>query len=83
MAAGVLRALREEGRRVPKDVAVVGFDDFPIASHTMPPLTTIRQPLDRMTAAAADLLLGRVDGEANGSAQHVICATDLVVRDSA
>jgi DNA-binding LacI/PurR family transcriptional regulator len=83
MAAGALRALREAGRRVPHDVAVVGFDDFPIASHTVPPLTTIRQPLDRMTEAAAELLLGRVDGNGGHVPQHVICATDLVVRESA
>ena len=57
MAVGALRALREAGRRVPDDVAVVGFDDAPIASLTLPPLTTIRQPLDRMTSAAAELLL--------------------------
>jgi DNA-binding LacI/PurR family transcriptional regulator len=83
MAAGALRALRDAGRSVPGDVAVVGFDDFSVASHTLPPLTTIRQPLDRMTEAAADLLLRRVDGAGKGSPDHVICATDLVVRESA
>ncbi|GDY31963.1 LacI family DNA-binding transcriptional regulator [Gandjariella thermophila] len=44
MAAGALQALRDAGRRVPEDVAVVGFDDHPmIAPHTDPPLTTVRQ----------------------------------------
>jgi DNA-binding LacI/PurR family transcriptional regulator len=81
MAVGALRALREAGRRVPDDVAVVGFDDAPIASHTVPALTTIRQPLDCMSAAAAELLLRRVDGD-DERAEPIVCATELVVRGS-
>ena len=72
MAAGALRALRDAGRRVPDDVAVVGFDDAPIASHTLPTLTTVRQPVEEMTAAAAALLLRRVgDALGEGRARRV------------
>ena len=62
MAAGALHALRRSGRRVPDDVAVIGFDDLPLAQHTQPPLTTIRQPLERVGAAAAQRLLAELDG---------------------
>jgi DNA-binding LacI/PurR family transcriptional regulator len=82
MAAGALRALREAGRSVPDDVALVGFDDAPIASHTVPTLTTIRQPLEAMSAAAAALLMRRVEGD-GANAEPIICATELVVRESA
>jgi DNA-binding LacI/PurR family transcriptional regulator len=82
MAVGALRALRETGRRVPDDVAVVGFDDAPIASLTLPPLTTIRQPIDRMTAAAAELLVRRL-GNGSGKAEQIVCPTTFVRRASA
>jgi len=82
MAAGALAALRDAGRAVPADVAVVGFDDFLFAAHTSPPLTTMRQPLEEMTEATAELLLRHVSG--NGPAvERVICPTTLVRRDSA
>ena len=70
MAVGALRALRETGRRVPDDVAVVGFDDAPIASLTLPPLTTIRQPLDAMTSAAAPSFSFAGSGTATGKPEH-------------
>ena len=82
MAVGALIALRAEGRRVPDDVAVVGFDDAPIAATTRPPLTTVRQPLDAMTRAMVELLLARIEGTAGHDA-HVTCETVLVQRASA
>jgi DNA-binding LacI/PurR family transcriptional regulator len=82
MAVGALRALRDSGRRVPDDVAVVGFDDAPIASHTLPTLTTIRQPLDEMTTAAAGLLLSRI-GNGSRKPEQIVCRTTLVRRGSA
>jgi DNA-binding LacI/PurR family transcriptional regulator len=76
MAAGALQALRRTGRRVPQDVAVVGFDDSPIASHTSPPLTTVRQPVEAVGELAVELLLSTVDGE------NPVLPTELVVRAS-
>ncbi|GIF55114.1 LacI family DNA-binding transcriptional regulator [Asanoa iriomotensis] len=61
MAQGALSALHEAGRRVPADVAVVGFDDSSAALAARPQLTTVRQPLEDMAAEAARLLLARVD----------------------
>ncbi|WP_200215735.1 LacI family DNA-binding transcriptional regulator [Micromonospora coerulea] len=61
-AAGVLQALRDAGRRVPQDVAVVGFDDLPLAGHTHPPLSSVRQPLREMGAAAARALITHFAG---------------------
>jgi len=82
MAAGALKALREAGRRVPDDVAVVGFDDAPVAALTLPSLSTVRQPLDEMTAAAADLLLRRIGG-GDRKGEQIICPTTFVRRASA
>ena len=57
MAQGALLVLREHGRRVPDDVAVVGFDDSSAALACRPPLTTVRQPVEDMAAEMARLLL--------------------------
>ncbi|MFF2898039.1 LacI family DNA-binding transcriptional regulator [Streptomyces sp. NPDC057966] len=81
-AAGVLRALRAAGRSVPDDVAVVGFDDIPMAEHTEPPLTTVRQPTRRMGETAARLLLSHLGGTPVPEAP-VVLPTELVVRHSA
>jgi len=81
MAAGALRALRAAGRRVPEDVAVVGFEDSAVARYAQPPLTTVRQPIEEMGRQATRLLLAQVAGEAGG--MHLILDTELVVRASA
>jgi LacI family transcriptional regulator len=60
---------------------VVGFDDIPLAAHTQPPLTTIRQPLREMGEAAARQLLARLAG-APPPAEPEIVPTSLVVRES-
>jgi DNA-binding LacI/PurR family transcriptional regulator len=80
MAAGALRALRAAGRRVPEDVAVVGFEDSAVARYAQPPLTTVRQPIEEMGRQATRLLLAKVAGEAGG--MHLILDTELVVRAS-
>jgi DNA-binding LacI/PurR family transcriptional regulator len=82
MAIGALEALQALGRRVPEDVAVVGFDDVAAAATTEPPLTTMRQPLAEMTSALAELLLRRMSGAA-AEDEAVVFATELVRRRSA
>jgi LacI family transcriptional regulator len=61
-AIGAMQALLDSGRRIPQDVAVVGFDDIPTAAHTQPALTTVHQPLREMGEAAARTLLAHFEG---------------------
>jgi DNA-binding LacI/PurR family transcriptional regulator len=82
MALGALLTLRDAGRRVPEDVAVVGFDDSSAAVAARPALTTIRHPLEDMAAEAARLLLSRVD-DAAMRVSAVIYEPTLVIRQSA
>jgi len=80
MAVGALRALREAGRSVPGDVAVLGFDDSPLARVTEPPLSTVRQPVEEMGRRMAELLVRLITGgEIEGS---LVLPTELVVRGS-
>jgi DNA-binding LacI/PurR family transcriptional regulator len=81
MAQGVYEALQECGRRIPDDVAVVGFDDLPTAVRLRPPLTTVRQPLREKGAVATGLLLDVIERKAS-EAQHVVLPTELVIRES-
>jgi DNA-binding LacI/PurR family transcriptional regulator len=81
MADGALRALRQAGRLVPDDIAVVGFDDNEIARYTEPPLTTIRQPVLDIGRTMARQLLRLAAGETIEPA--VVLPTELVVRESA
>ncbi|MFS1303520.1 substrate-binding domain-containing protein [Streptosporangium longisporum] len=66
MAIGLLRALREAGRRVPEDVSVVGFDDLPESSYTWPPLTTVRQNFAEVGTQALRMLLRRIERPLTG-----------------
>jgi DNA-binding LacI/PurR family transcriptional regulator/anti-anti-sigma regulatory factor len=80
-ALGVLEVLRANGRRVPEDIALVGFDDVDEARLADPPLTTVRQRFDSLGSAAVDLLLDRLSGSAAGSGS-INLPTALVVRRS-
>ncbi|MFI6034190.1 LacI family DNA-binding transcriptional regulator [Streptomyces sp. NPDC051315] len=82
MAAGALAVLRAAGRRVPDDVAVIGFDDFELAEHTDPPLTTVRQPLEEIGRTMVRLLLEEME-QPEVAWRHVILRTRLVLRESA
>ncbi|PZR52618.1 LacI family transcriptional regulator [Xylanimonas oleitrophica] len=80
-ALGVLRAARELGLDVPRDLSVVGYDDLPLAEWTAPALTTVRQPLHDMGVMATRMLLDLVDGQAQ-PVRRVNLSTELVVRGS-
>ena len=82
MAHGALLALKEAGRRVPQDVAVIGFDDFEISRYSDPPLTTVRQPIVESGRTMARQLLGMING-VHGLPDAVVLPTELVVRESA
>ncbi|WP_432883402.1 LacI family DNA-binding transcriptional regulator [Kribbella sp. CA-245084] len=76
-AVGVLAALHEAGLRVPEDVAVVAFDGTAETEYSWPPLTVVRQPLERMAQAAVSRL---IDGEE--AVEAITFPTDLIVRRS-
>lgn len=79
MAIGALRVLREAGKTVPDDVAVVGFNDISGARHTVPPLTTVHQPIQALGREMARMLLALLAGE---QPSPLILPTRLVVRAS-
>lgn len=81
MAMGALSVLAEAGRRVPDDVAVVGFDDDRYAATTTPALTTVRQPSSKMGAEMATKLVQLIEGKPVEAA--TVLPTELVVRASA
>lgn len=84
MASGALRTLRERGRRVPEDVAVVGFDDLAeITEATDPPLTTVHQDVEEMGRLMARLLFDRARRPGTPAAASAVVPTRLVLRKSA
>ncbi|NTV39041.1 MAG: LacI family transcriptional regulator [Demequinaceae bacterium] len=80
MAVGALEVLAQRGLSVPGDVAVSGFDDNPVAAAATPPLTTMRQPFERVAREMVRLLLDMIDG---GPPSRVSLPTELVRRESA
>lgn len=80
-ALGAIEAARRAGLRVPEDLSVVGFDDLIIAQISSPPLTTVRQPIKQMGAAAVETIVALIAGS-TGRPHHTELATSLVVRAS-
>ncbi len=79
-ALGAIHALARHGLRVPQDVAVTGFDDVPVARHLHPPLTTVRQPMQELGAAAFEVLYSKIStGRADAD---VLLPVQLIVRES-
>lgn len=81
MAMGALQALRESGRRVPDDIAVVGFDDIPSTPYFDPPLTTVHQPTFELGQSGARLLIDLIHGQPRPTSPWRL-PTRLVVRRS-
>ena len=81
MASGAMQVLRAAGRRIPEDVAIVGFDDSPIVDSTEPPLSSVRQPIEEMGREMVRLLL-ELTTDPGSVPRKVILATELVPRRS-
>ncbi len=81
MAQGALRALRAAQISVPDTIAVVGFDDLPLAAHETPALTTVRQPIQRVGQLAAENLLDMLKNGID-SPRRLLLPTELIIRDS-
>lgn len=84
MAAGARQVLREKGRRVPEDVALVGFEDSAVARHMEPPLTSVRQTTEEMGRAMVRVLLEEIEsqGERTSKRPQLVLPTELVRRGS-
>jgi LacI family transcriptional regulator len=81
----LLRALSEQKIRVPHDVALIGFDDFDLATVTAPPLTTVGQSPVDLARRAARLLLDRIQEARDGtesSPEKIMLPATLIIRDS-
>jgi DNA-binding LacI/PurR family transcriptional regulator len=81
MAAGALRCLTRAGRRVPDDVALIGFDDNALAQQLRPSLTTVRQPVEELATVAVRRLLAAMRGEQDDQSPTVL-PTELILRES-
>lgn len=82
MAVGAIRYLREHGKRVPGDVAMVGFDDAPFAAVHQPALTTVHQPTAQLGLLAVDVLVDLIN-DPHMQPVNQILASDLIIRESA
>ena len=81
-AVGAMTAVKEAGLSIPQDIAIVGFDDTPLAVHTVPPLTTVRQPMRLQGQLAAEILLNRIAGDESTDTVDRVLDCELIVRES-
>lgn len=82
VAVGALHACSALGRRVPDDLAIVGYDDIPLAALVTPSLTTLRSPRFELGSHAVEVLIRRIQG-CPGGCEHQVLPVELVIRGSA
>jgi DNA-binding LacI/PurR family transcriptional regulator len=81
-AIGAMSAIKEAALRIPEDIAIIGFDDIPLAVHTSPSLTTVRQPMRLQGRFAADFLLQRIESAEILPRRERILNCELIIRGS-
>ncbi|MFL6468704.1 MAG: LacI family DNA-binding transcriptional regulator [Pyrinomonadaceae bacterium] len=81
-AIGAIRAISDAGLRIPEDIAIVGFDDIPLAARVSPSLTTVRQPMRTEGRIAAEMLLERITSASSIARRERILDCELIVRES-
>jgi len=79
IAIGAMRALKQSGRRIPEDVAIVGFDDLPLASFISPELTTVRQDVRAAGRMLVQNLVAQIEGD---NVESNLIEPELIVRES-
>ncbi len=83
IALGVMKYLKEKGKKIPEDCSVLGFDDIQIASHVDPPLTTIMQPKYQMGYQAVNVMVRLLNGETfDAQSKTIVLNTELIVRST-
>jgi LacI family transcriptional regulator len=80
-ALGAISAAQKRGLVVGRDIAITGFDDIPLAEHSHPTLTTVRQPIYDIGCQICDMLIRLIQGE-NVTERHILLQPELVVRES-
>jgi DNA-binding LacI/PurR family transcriptional regulator len=81
MAVAALGVLQAAGRRIPDEVALVGYDDSPLATTTRPALSSVRQPIEEMGREMVHLLAGSIE-RAGRVPRHIVLSTELIARAS-
>ncbi len=82
MAFGLIRALNQNGLRVPEDISVVGFDGWELSEFSDPPLTTARQEFREYAAEAVNILIDEIEGEAVAPRTPKFVPVNVLLRDS-
>ena len=82
IAIGALKALDEQGIKVPEDVSIIGVDDISMASFYRPSLTTLKQPIRQMAETAVEMILKQIDKLEELTAKHIVFPMKLVIRES-
>jgi LacI family transcriptional regulator len=81
-ALGAMQAIRDRGLTVPKDIALVCFDDVEHLAVLSPFLTVVNQPTEMLGTLAAELLLTRIGSDEGGERRQVVLQAELLVRES-
>lgn len=82
LALGAMRVLQEAGLHIPKDVAIVGFDDLDETRYSLPTLSTINPRRDEIAQAAVEMLLRRIEGGNGAEANEIETGFSLQIRES-
>lgn len=80
MALGAIRALADAGKRVPEDISIIGFDGLQIGEYTLPRLSTVAQPVEKLAEQSVHLLLQSIENGAD--ARHEVVPVRLLLRES-
>jgi LacI family transcriptional regulator len=82
LAIGAIKAIFEAGKRIPQDIAIVGYDDIEISEFLFPPLTTVRHPSHEIGKTATRILIDRLESEDESELKRVVLKPELIIRQT-